>query len=98
MNFEIHIYLGSACIAEESNHNYPTGEKHAFLFYLKEDENSEYKPSKAEDIIVDLGFNKIEFSRIGKLSPDKIGNGDKKEYYDNAIESGSTFILYKDPM
>jgi hypothetical protein len=35
---------------------------------------------------------------LGKVSPDRIGNGDKKDYYDNAIEHGSTFVLYEDPL
>lgn len=98
MNFEIHIYLGSACVTEKSKHKYPIGEKHAFLLYLKQEEKSGYNPIEAEEIIAELGFNNIEFSKVGKVSPDKIGHGDKKEYYDNAIESGFTFILYKDPM
>ncbi|WP_316838326.1 hypothetical protein [Pedobacter nutrimenti] len=98
MSFEIHIYLGSACITEKSKHKYPVGEKHAFLFYLKQDKNSEYAPLQAEDIIAELGFSNIEFSRVGKVSPDRIEHGDKKDYYDNAIEQGSTFVLYEDPM
>lgn len=98
MNFEVHLYLGSAIITEKSKHTYPIGEKHAFLFYLKQEEKSEYNPLEAEDIITELGFSNIEFSKVGKVSPDKIGDGDKNEYYDNAVESGSTFILYEDPM
>lgn len=98
MNFEIHLYLGSAIITEKSKHSYPIGEKHAFLFYLKQKEKSEYNPLEAEDIITKLGFSNIEFSKVGKVNSDKIGNGDKKEYYDNAVASGSTFILYEDPI
>lgn len=98
MLFEIHQYVGSACIAEESDSEYPVGEKHAFLFYLKESKDSEYNLVKAEEIIADFGFDQIEFSRMGKLNPARAVVGEMKEYYDNAIESGSTFILYEDPI
>jgi hypothetical protein len=98
MTFEIHIYLGTACITEKSSYKYPVGEKHAFLFYLKEDENSEYNQFKAEEIITNLGFNEIEFSKVGRLSPDKVGVGDKKKHFNNAVKSGSTLVLYRDPI
>ncbi|WP_316743849.1 hypothetical protein [Pedobacter antarcticus] len=96
MNFEIHIYLGSACISENSTRKYPLGERHAFLFYLREEEYSEYNVDKAEDRVAELGFDQIEFSRVGKLDSNRIYTEEKKEYYDNAIESGSTFIFYTD--
>jgi hypothetical protein len=98
MDHEIHIYVGTACISKKSSYKYPIGEKHAFLFYLKEKDNSEYNPAKAKKLISNRGFDEIEFSRAGKVSLEKIGTGDNKEYYDNAVTTGSTFILYTDPI
>jgi len=98
MTYEIHLYVGSVHITEKLIHRYPVGEKHAFLFYLKELENSEYEPDKAADMIAKFGYDNIEFSRAGKLDPEKLRSEEKEEYYQNALKTGSTFILYKDPI
>ncbi len=98
MDYEIHIYLGTACIAEESAHKYPVGEKHAILFYLKEAKDSEYNHSKAKEIVTNLGFDKVEFTKAGKLHPDKMVTDEQKRNYENAMESGSTLILYTEPI
>ena len=45
---------------------------------------------EAEDIFAERGFSNIEFSKVGKVSPDRVRQGDKKEYYDNAVKSGYT--------
>ncbi len=98
MIYEVHIYMGTACITKRSQYKYPVGERHAFLFYLKEGENSEFNQIKAEKIIANLGLDEIEFSKAGKVSSDKIKTSQNKEYYDQAIESGSTLVLYTDPI
>lgn len=98
MIFEVHMYLGVACVTDKASYDYPIGEKHAFLFYLKEDKNAEYNPDRAEELISKLGFDKIEFSKAGKLDPDRVVGSDKEEYYDHAMKSGSSFVLYEDPM
>jgi len=54
MDYEIHIYLGTACIAQGSQHNNPVGEKHPILFYLRENKDSEYNDSKAKQIVTNL--------------------------------------------
>ncbi|WPU94150.1 hypothetical protein SNE25_01255 [Mucilaginibacter sabulilitoris] len=98
MEYEIHLFSGTACITEAATYKYPVGEKHAFLFFLRENKNSEYDSLKAEGLIISCGLNKIEFSREGKVSQEKAENSDKKKYYDAAIESGSALILYSDPI
>ena len=97
-NNEVHIYLGSGCVWEKASLQYPIGERHPFLFYLKADKNSEYSLTDAEDVITSLGLNEIEFTKVGKLSPEKVNNDEKKEYYKNAMETGSTLIVYSDPI
>jgi hypothetical protein len=98
MLYEIHIYLGAGCITEKYSHKYPVGERHAFLLYLKADSNSEYNLIAAEDIVISLGLNEIEFSKVGKLSPEKVNDDEKREYYHNAMKTGSTLIVYSDPI
>ena len=36
MDNEIHLFLGSACITKKSKSNYPVGERHPILFYLRQ--------------------------------------------------------------
>jgi len=98
MSHEIHIFLGTVCIAEESTQKYPAGEKHAILFYLKEAKDSEYNHYKAKEIITKQGFDNVEFTKAGKLHPDKMATDEQKRNYENAIESGSTLILYTEPI
>jgi hypothetical protein len=98
MEQEVHIYSGSGCITEKSISSYPVGQRHAFLFYLKENKNSELNWEKAEDKIMDAGINDIEFSRAGKVAPEKITTDEKREIYNNTLKSGSSLILYCDPV
>jgi len=98
MENEIHIYIGSACVGEKSNLQYPIGERHPFLLYLRADKNSEYNAIEAETVIADIGLDEIEFTKVGKLSPEKVNNDEKREYYKNAIERGATLIVYSDPI
>jgi hypothetical protein len=98
MNNEIHIYIGSGCIEEKSNYNYPAGERHPFLLYLKADNDSEYNPMEAESTISKLGLNEIEFTKVGKLSTEKINDDEKREHYNNTMKTGSTLIVYSDPV
>lgn len=98
MESEIHLYLGSGCIEKVSNYKYPLGERHAFLLYLKADVGSEYDQANAEKAVFDLGINEIEFTKVGKLSLEKLGDSEKTEYYNNALETGSTLVLYSDPI
>jgi len=78
MNNEIHIYIGSGRIEEKSNYNYPAGERHPFLLYLKSHNDLEYNPLEAENTIVKLGLTEIEFTKVGKLSTEKINDDEKK--------------------
>jgi hypothetical protein len=96
MNFEIHIYIGTAEIEGNSSYNYPAGEKHAILLYLMENVNSNYNQTKAEETVAKKGFRNIEFTRVGKLTPEKVLNSEQKKYYENAIRNGSTLIVYAD--
>lgn len=98
MPYEIHLYLGSACITEKSYHKYPVGEKHAFLLYFRAKRDSEYNLTEAEENIINHGLSEIEFSKVGKLSPEKVNNDEKREYYNNAMKTGSTLIVYADPV
>jgi hypothetical protein len=98
MEYEVHAYLGTVYIGEGLSEKYTTGEKRAILFYLRADKDSEYDESKAENMIIDLGFVNIEFSKVGKVSPEKVALGSNKEYYYRAIESGSALVLYSDPI
>ena|SRR3569832_612836 len=98
MPYEIHIYLGSACITPKSNYDYPDGEKHAFLLYLRAERSSQLNHKTAEDVIINEGLSDIEFSKAGKLDENKINNQEKLGYYENAIKTGSTLILYSEPM
>lgn len=98
MAFEMHLYIGTARATDKSNSVYPIGEKHAILLFIKEDVNSEYDSIKAEEIVVSTGWDNIEFTRCGKVSEDKIaGNSNEDSYYD-AVESGSSLIIYGDPI
>jgi hypothetical protein len=98
MDYEIHLFSGTACITEAANYKYPVGEKHAFLLFLRQFKNTEYNQFEAEQVVTSCGLNKIEFSRAGKVSQERVENSDKKEYYDSAIESGSALVLYSDPI
>ena len=98
MVYEVHIYLGAGCITEKSSYKYPIGEKHAILFYLREGKDSEYNPINAEEIISNHGLDNIEFSKMGKATHDKAINGNNREYYLNALENGSSLVLYRDPI
>jgi hypothetical protein len=98
MEHVIHIYLGTAVTTETCNSNYPIGEKHAFLLYLKATESSDYNVDEAELTVSDLGFTEIVFDKVGLLSPEKINTDEKKEYFDNAMNYGFTFVLYKHPI
>ncbi|SDF50353.1 hypothetical protein SAMN05216464_11931 [Mucilaginibacter pineti] len=98
MPYEIHIYVGAADITEKYGPKYPMGERHAFLLYLRADNNSEYNLTEAEEMIIGLGLGKIEFSKVGKLSLEKVNNDEKREYYNNAMKNGSTLIVYSDPI
>lgn len=98
MAYEVHIYSGTACITEKSSYKYPVGEKHPILLYLREEENSEYDPIEAEQIVSNLGLDNVEFSRMGKVSHDKATISNNKEYYHNALKSGSSLVLYTDPI
>ena len=97
MNHEIHIFLGSACITKESIQNYPVGERHAFLFFMRVDADSEYNVAKAKKIVRDLGLNKIEFTKVGRLDPDRVTDRNQ-ELYSSAMDSGSAIVLYSDPI
>ncbi|MVN22665.1 hypothetical protein [Mucilaginibacter arboris] len=97
MDNEIHLFLGSACITKKSKSNYPIGERHAILFYLRQPKDSDYNTIEAKKIIRESGLNKIEFTKAGKLDFTKV-NIKNKEHYDNAIRHGSTIILYTDPI
>jgi len=98
MSYEIHIYLGTACTTSKSNYNYPEGERHAFLLYLKAEESSEIDYNAAEDTAIDNGLINIEFSKAGKLDKNKLNNQEKLEYYNDAMEVGSTLIVYSEPI
>jgi hypothetical protein len=98
MDYEIHIYLGTACIAERSTYNYPVGEKHPILFYLREDKDSEYNDLKAKQIVTNLAFDKVEFTKVGKLSLYKLKTDEQKRNYESAIKSGSALVLYSEPV
>lgn len=98
MPHEIHIYLGAASITSKSNYEYPEGEKHAFLLYLKARKDSEFDYNLAEDVVINEGLTDIEFSKAGKLDKNKVNNQEKLEYYNNAIKTGSTLILYSEPI
>jgi len=94
MDYEMHIYLGTACIAKGSPHNYPVGEKHPILFYLREYKDSEYNESKAKQIVTNLALDKVEFTRVGKLSLDRLKTDEQKRNYESAMELGSALVLY----
>ncbi|NHA07180.1 hypothetical protein G7092_25505 [Mucilaginibacter sp. HC2] len=98
MFFEVHLYSGTVLITEKSKTKYLIGDKHAFLLYLRADPNAEYNQGDAEKIIFELGYDKIEFSRVGKVSPEKAAVSNNKIYYDNAIEAGASFVLYSAPI
>ncbi|GAA3974497.1 hypothetical protein [Mucilaginibacter dorajii] len=98
MEYEVHAYLGTVCIGNDLSDKYTVGEKRAILFYLKADEGSSYDEIKAEDMIINLGFVNVEFSKIGKISHEKASVGSNKEYYYDAIEFGSALVLYTDPI
>ncbi|SDP29986.1 hypothetical protein SAMN05428975_1054 [Mucilaginibacter sp. OK268] len=98
MLFDVHLYSGTVLISEKSNTKYQIGDKHAFLLYVRADLNAEYNQGNAEEIIFDLGFEEIEFSRAGKVSPEKAAVSHNKIYYDNAVKSGASFVLYSDPI
>jgi len=98
MIWEIHIYLGTAAITEKSNYNYPIGERHPFLLYLKANRESEYNHVDAEQVVSRSGLDGIQFSKVGKLDPAMVNNEEKREYYDNAMKNGSTLILYTKPV
>lgn len=98
MAFEMHIYKGTGCITEKSKSGYPIGEKHAILLFLKEDENSDYNLIKAEETAFKTGLDQVEFSKSGKVSPDKIAGNTNEDAYNSAVELGSALILYSDPI
>jgi hypothetical protein len=98
MEYEVHAYLGTVYIGEELSEKYPVGEKRAIMFYLRSDKNSEYDENKAENMVFDLGFVNIEFSKVAKISPEKVILGSNKEYYYKALESGAALVLYSDPL
>jgi hypothetical protein len=98
MEYEVHAFLGTVYIGERLSENYPMGEKRGILFYLRADKDSEYDENKAENKIIDLGFVNIQFSKVAKVSPEKVALSSNKEYYYEALESGAALVLYSDPL
>nr|WP_294945646.1 hypothetical protein [uncultured Mucilaginibacter sp.] len=98
MAYEVHLYLGTALIGEKSNYDYAVGEKHAFLFYLRADVDADYDELEAESIIENAGLDNVEFSRVGKVSPEKAASSEKKQFIDSAIKTGSCIVLYGEPI
>jgi|GEM_PF-3390004 len=98
MDFEAHVFVGSARITEEAGSEYSIGNRHAFLLYMKAAKNDEYDLAKADQFIGEAGLDEIEISRSGKVDPLKINNLEKQENFDNAMEAGYTLIVYSDPI
>lgn len=98
MEYEVHAFLGTVCIGDALSHKYNVGEKRAILFYLKTDEGSDYNEVKATAMITELGFDNVEFSKIGKINHEIASTGSNKECYYDALNSGSALVLYSDPL
>lgn len=97
MQNEVHIFLGTAIIAEDHTSNYPIGEKHAILLFLREDIGSEYNLTRAKEIIRSCKLKMPEFTKIGRLDPNRISDK-HRDCYKEALESGSALVLYADPI
>jgi hypothetical protein len=95
LKYEIHMFLGKGRVNEKSH--YPIGEIHAFILYLRQPKNSELDWITAEDLITDSGIDEVEFSKAGKLDSSRVGE-DNMDPYENALEKGSSLIVYSDPL
>ncbi|MBE9584666.1 hypothetical protein IM792_09435 [Mucilaginibacter sp. JRF] len=98
MHHEIHIYLGSGRIGKLSRYKFPVGEKHSFLLYLKAAINTDLDLTDAEKAVANYGLYEIEFSKFGKISPDRVNDDETRDNYNNAMATGSTLIVYSDPI
>lgn len=93
--YEVHIFLGKGRIIGDLN--YPIGEVHAFIFYLRQIKDNDYDLDNAEEIINEIGIDQIEFSKMGKLDKSKI-NDNNRIPYENTLKKGSSIIIYTDPI
>lgn len=92
------MFTGQACITEVYTGNYPIGEKHAFILYLKTIQQSKYDWEKAIQTVENLGFDNVDITRAGMADSDKIRGSSNEEYYTDALSKGSAFVLYTDPV
>jgi NADH dehydrogenase FAD-containing subunit len=98
VEYEVHLYSGTACITQKSTHNYPVGEKHAILLYLRAERGSEYDERKAEKLVTGAGLTGVEFSRVGKISLERVALSENKKYFDTALKNEFSLIVYSEPI
>jgi hypothetical protein len=95
IKYEIHLFLGKGRVNENSH--FPAGEMHAFIFYLRQEKNSELDWITAEELITEAGIYEVEFSKAGKLDPSRVSEKNM-DPYESALNTGSSLNVYSDPL
>ena len=90
------VILGKA-VASSKNEQYPSGEIHAVLMFVKSDNNN--KAQKTAKIkIQKKGWETVNMSRIGAVNLDnfKPENDEIEKAFNSAIENGFGLLIYPD--
>ncbi|MGQ0529872.1 MAG: hypothetical protein ACT4PG_08695 [Panacagrimonas sp.] len=94
MGFEIHMYMAVAKANTASG--YTSGECHPALVFLRQPEGSEHDLSAAERVLLEAGWDEVDFTKAGTLPKD--AQQDMTEpfgsRYRSAVELGQALLIY----
>ncbi|MEM7294540.1 MAG: hypothetical protein AAF420_14260 [Pseudomonadota bacterium] len=95
MRKTVFMYMGTGIAEPENSSGFVPHQKHPLLVFLA-DYSNDYNWKRAEEVAMENGWRSVDFTKVGKITPDMIAQQDPtmRERYADAVASGSAFIAY----
>lgn len=97
--YRIHLFVGTAVSGEGNEFAYPSGERHAFLLFSRQDiKDEEHDWNLAEQHLCNRGWERVDIERGGFLHPEQLNDSAQhlKNGYEEALTIGSALVVYFD--
>lgn len=93
---EVHIFTGIATSLDQQVTNYPVGERHSLMIFLRQSIGSDHDWDAAEALVVAASWGEVDLKRGGTLTTEDT-LGDFQEMYDTALSNGGAIVVYSEP-